>query len=318
MRRTLLSSCGYLVLMLAASNLSVSSAQAQSTQDQAVGPTTILSFEGGYLFNDSSSNVHFDPDNDKIGNHLGNLDSLTPGKDGGQFRFELGQVYESGWDYKVALGAILLDNDDTSGEYEYSCGLFCADTDIATAEQKQKLGIADLELGFRPDTSLGGLDVRFFGGIRAIRSSNEGQFEADKVGSYDDSLWAVGPRIGLDAVLPIEDQHQLSFVGSLSGSVLFGDRSTDESLTTIIGPLSRSFSESETVWNVDAMAGLQMPVGERASLTLGYKAQQFWNLVSGRSDVESFFGTYTDEGNKDVLVHGPFLKLTVEVPPVSR
>ena len=87
MRRGLLSSCGYLVLMLAASQ--VHAADVEST---SAGSVTLLTFEGGYLFNDSQRNFSFDSEDDK----LGNLDPLRPGGDGGQFRFEIGQVFDSG------------------------------------------------------------------------------------------------------------------------------------------------------------------------------------------------------------------------------
>ena len=317
MRKTLLSSCGYLGLMLVASNLSAVTARAADVEALgSLGPTTYLSFEGGYLFNSSPSNIHFDPDDDK----LGNLDSLKPGDDGAQFRFELGQVFDSGWDYKVALGAIMLSDDKTSADYDIDLPFPLPDLEgTSTGKQDLSLGIADFEMGFRPDVSADGLDVRLFGGVRVIHASNEGQWqtsdEVDKLGAYDDSTWAVGPRLGLDATMPIDDQHQLSLVGSLSGSVLFGKRSTDERLETFIGfPLTADSSESVTIWNVDAMAGLQMPVGERASLTFGYKAQQYWNLVAGRTDAQSFFGDYESDGEKDVLVHGPFLNLTVAIP----
>ena len=274
-----------------------------------------MSFEGGYLFDGSSSNVQFDPDDDK----LGNLDFLKPGDDGAQFRFELGQVYDLGWDYKLALGAIVLGNDKTSSDYDIDVPFFPDIVGSATGKQDLSIGIADLEMGFRPDMNAGGLDLRVFGGVRAIKTTNEGQWLAsdnygDKVGSYEDEVWAVGPRIGLDATMPIEDQHQIALVGSVSGAVLFGKRSTDEGLGTVIGSGGNSFSELETVWNLDAMAGLQVPIGERAAFTFGYKAQKFWNLVAGRSDVETFLGDYDSDGSKDVLVHGPFLNLTVEIP----
>ncbi|MBC8036712.1 MAG: hypothetical protein H7X89_05800 [Rhizobiales bacterium] len=280
-------------------------------QDASVGPTTYLSFEGGYLFSDGDHNVHFDPSTDK----LGNLDPLRPGGDGGQFRFELGQVFDSGWDYKVAVGAILLGNDKSSSDYDFAPG----PVGTSTAKEDLTIGIVDLELGFHPEADLGGLDLRVFGGVRAIHASNEATFQTsdnfdDKAGTYEDDVVAGGPRIGLDLTMPVSDQHQIALVGSLSGSVLFGERSSDEKLQNGIGTFENDFSESETVWNVDAMAGFQMAVGERAALTIGYKGQQFGDLAAARSDVEKT-GDYDRNGSKDVLVHGPFAKLTVAIPP---
>ena len=291
MRRGLLSSCGYLVLMLAASQ--VHAADVEST---SAGSVTLLTFEGGYLFNDSQRNFSFDSEDDK----LGNLDPLRPGGDGGQFRFEIGQVFDSGWDYKVALGAILLGDDETSASAPSASG-------NSEAESSLVIEIVDLELGYH--TAPGGVDLRLFGGARALHARNEQRFDyddGDKVGTYDDDVYAVGPRVGLGLTMPISDPHQIALVGSVSGSVLFGDRSSRES-----GDDDR-LSESETILNVDAMAGVQLVVAEHAALTLGYKGQHFGDLAAGRSDVEKS-GDYDSDGSKDVLVHGPFASLTLAI-----
>lgn len=291
MRRGLLSSCGYLVLMLAASQ-----AHAADVESTSAGSITLLTFEGGYLFNDSQRNLSFDPDDDK----LGNLDSLRPGDDGGQFRFEIGQVFDSGWDYKVALGAILLGDDKTSASAPDAPG-------SSEAESSLVIEMIDLELGYHTDP--GGVDLRLFGGVRALHARNEQRWDyndGEKVGTYDDDVYAAGPRVGLGLTMPVSDQHQLALVGSVSGSVLFGDRSSRES-----GSDDR-FSESETIWNVDAMAGVQIAVAEHAALTIGYKGQQFGDLTPGRSDVEKS-GDYDSDGSKDVLVHGPFASLTLAI-----
>jgi hypothetical protein len=117
--------------------------------------------------------------------------------------------------------------------------------------------------------------------------------------------------------MPISDQHQIGLVGSLSGSVLFGDRTThedsDNTFSSFLGD-NNHFSDSQTIWNVDAMVGVQMAVGERAALTIGYKGQQFGDLAAARSDVEKT-GHFENDGSTDVLVHGPFASLTVAIPP---
>ncbi len=313
MRRGLLSSCGYLVLMLAASNLHAADADLQGP---SLGPTTYITFEGGYLFDDSPTNADYDNDDAK----LGDLDSLRPGDDGGQFRFAIGQVFDSGWDYKVALSAILLSKDKSSADYDVDLPFPLPDAEgTAKAEQDLTIGIADVELGYRPDHDMGGMNLRVFGGVRGIYSSTERQFETDDkfgdiTGSYEDQLFAGGPRIGLDLMLPVSEPHQIAFVGSVSGSVLFGDRSVDEELETIAGSFPNDFSDSEIIWNVEAMAGVQVAVGERAALTIGYRGQQFGDLVAKRSDIDKG-GDYDQDGSGNVLLHGPFAGLTVEIPP---
>jgi len=290
MRRGLLSSCGYLVLMLAASQ-----AHAADVEPVSVGPTTFISIEGGYLFNDSDHNVNYDNDDDK----LGDLDSKRPGDDGGQFRFEFGQVFDSGWDYKLAVGAIILSNDKVSTEYDDGTivvpGIGLIDlSGEARSKQNLEIGIADAELGYHSDP--GGMDLRFFGGVRAIYSDNDSGFKTDntgggdKSGEYEDEVWAVGPRVGLDLTMPVSDEHRFALVGSVSGSVLFGEREEEEEANNIFGllgaDLENSSTESVTVWNVDAMAGVQLAISNNAALTIGYKGHQFGDLVQSRTDID--------------------------------
>jgi len=73
------------------------------------------------------------------------------------------------------------------------------------------------------------------------------------------------------------------------------------------------WSETETIWNVEGMAGVSFGIGENADLTLGYRAALFSGLMSDRSDVE-WGGDFSDDGRSDLLVHGPFARLIVEIP----
>jgi hypothetical protein len=167
---------------------------------------------------------------------------------------------------------------------------------------------------FRPELS-SQLDVRLFGGVRGLAASSNSSWEGDeKLGKFDDETWAIGPRVGVDLFMPIESERGIGLVGSLSGAALFGSRSTDYDYSDIgDNPptlISESFSESVTIWNVDAMAGLSVPLTEGSTVTLGYKAQSFQNLVAKRSDLDRN-GNYSDDGDGDVLIHGPFVKLTI-------
>jgi hypothetical protein len=60
------------------------------------------------------------------------------------------------------------------------------------------------------------------------------------------------------------------------------------------------------------MAGLSMAISEGANLTLGYRAAEFGGLVNERAKLGGL--TFTGKGQSDLLVHGPFARLTMELP----
>jgi hypothetical protein len=211
-----------------------------------------------------------------------------------------------------------------SGTFAVDVGPPVGTIDVpVSAKQDLKIGLADVDVGFRPEMS-SQLDVRLFGGVRGMVAANDASWNVsgivsdDKFGQFDDETWAIGPRVGVDLFMPIESERGIGLVGSLSGAALFGKRSTDYDYYALdfstpditVNTIKDSFSESATIWNVDAMAGVSVPLTEGATLTLGYKAQSFQNLVAKRSDVNSD-GSYSDDGDGDVLIHGPFVKLTV-------
>jgi hypothetical protein len=288
-----------------------------------LSPPSYVSVEGGVAFNASDDNLAFDPADDK----LGDLGALAPGDDGWQARVEYGRSLDPVWDYRIGAGLIVLGDDAASSDVEYDLPdvLGFPDSILATtsAAQDLNIGLVDLDVGFRPEIA-SGMDVRLFGGLRGLAASSDsewsdklGIFPGSVEGGFEDETWAVGPRIGVDLFVPLESERGIGLVGSLSGAALFGNRSTDYSSFSggIMGPsgpeISDSFSESVTIWNVDAMAGLSVPLtNDGASVTLGYRAQSFQNLVTERSNVRSD-GTYSDGGDGDVLIHGPFVKLTI-------
>lgn len=260
-------------------------------------PTAYISFEAGYDFNASSENVDFEDDDDK----LGDLNSLQPGDGGWQGRVALGQRLNEDWDYRVSLSAVVLGADDAQdGEAE--------------ASQSASLQTLDLEVGYHP-ADLGALEARLFAGIRGLHAQSETNWQADssKLGQFEDRVYALGPRIGMDLAVPL-DTHAIALVGSVSGSVLFGSVQSDESYSGgFFDDYDISSSDSQTIWNVEGMAGVSFGIGESADLTLGYRAAQFSGLMVDRSDVDKA-GDFSDSGQSDLLLHGPFARLTVEIP----
>lgn len=264
-------------------------------------PVAFISFEGGVVFDASPANMSFKDDDSK----LGDLDSLQPGDWGGQVRFELGQRLNTEWDYRVSIAAVLLGEDSSSNG-------------DAEANQKTSLQTLDVEIGYLPN-DIGALQTRIFGGLRGLHSASEADWSydgPDKIGEFDDEVYAIGPRIGVDLLLPL-NSTDISLVGSASGSVLFGSMESSynydgNGLDSIGSELTR-WSESETIWNVEAMAGVAFGVGDNAALTIGYRAAQFGGLMADRSDIDND-GPFSDDGRSDLLVHGPFARLTVEIP----
>ena len=260
-------------------------------------PTAYISFEGGIFFDASSSNIRFDKDDSK----LGDLGSLQPGDWGGQGRFELGQQLNNDWDYRVGISAVFL-SEDTSSHNE------------AEASQKTDLQTLDLEVGYRPE-DVGPVQSRLFAGLRGLHSSTEADWSYDgandKVGEFNDDVYAIGPRVGADLLIPL-NSSDVALVGSASGALLFGNVESSYDYRGRGSELTR-WSNSETIWNVDAMAGVSFGIGETANLTLGYRASRYWGLMSDRSDIQAD-GDFSKDGRSDLLVHGPFARLTVAVP----
>jgi hypothetical protein len=314
-------------------------------------PTTFISFEGGFMFDASPSNASFPEESEPCiiedisqedecfiawltdiedgqfdeDDKLGGLGSLNPGQAGAQGRFELGQRLNNNWDYKVGLGALYLSEDTSSREVSNPL------TDLidelpsfgeSEASQSTDIRILDFEVGYRPD-DFGALQTRLFAGVRGLHSVTEVNWnsgttfgrDGDKVGEFQDSTYAIGPRIGADLALPL-DSSDVALVGSMAGSVLFGKTETEYQTSGGLLPIGNTvndWNDSAVIWNVEGMAGVSFGIGENADLTLGYRAAQYSGLMMERSDINKV-GEFSDDGRSDLLVHGPFARLTVEIP----
>lgn len=310
MRKALLATTAILALFAHAKLAMAADADSVGYVDY---PTAFLSFEGGVVIDSSPANTEFAVDDEK----LGVLDSLQPGDWGGEVRVEMGQRLDSHWDYKVGLAAIFLNEDQTSGHVDFGLG-----PGHSEASQKTSLQIIDAEVGYRPD-DMGQIQARLFAGVRGLLAQTENDWSYndgasntgtdDKMGEFDDNVYAIGPRIGVDLVVPVESSG-ISLVGSASGSVLFGSVESDYAYRNDSGGSSfTSTSDSQTIWNVEGMAGVSFDVGEHADLILGYRAAEFGGLMVDRSDIDSS-GNFSDDGTSNLLVHGPFARLTVEIP----
>jgi hypothetical protein len=305
-RRRLLTSCSLAALAVSLSLVLGDDAQAADISAERfeaahAGAITTISVEGGILYNQSDSNLGFDPD-DK----LGDMDDLDPGGDGWHTRVDLTRTIDPMWDMSAGLGVLGFNLSEDS-----SLGV--------NAEQDLSVGLADVVVGYKAETE-SAVDLRLFAGFRGLYASNEAYWEEfgdEKDGTFEDTTWSIGPRAGVDLALPVDLSTGAKFVGSLSAAALFGTRQSDFDFVNNATPsenFSTNGSEFTTIWNFEAMAGLNTPLGNNAHLTTGYRVQSFHNLVADRSDVNDD-GSYVDDGDGDLIVHGPFVTLSVTLDP---
>lgn len=282
--------------------LLLTSLPAKSQADETAGsgyfdePSGFVSAEGGFVFNGSPSNASFMPDVDKVGT-LYPLDATAPGSRGIEGRLTAGRSLGADWDYRVSLAAIVMSPNTSHSGYALS--------------SKQDFGLEtlDAEAGYRPDNG-GGVDLRLFAGVRGLHSRDEITLHTritNHDGGFTDSAFALGPRAGIDVAVPIQETRYTA-VGSLSGSLLFGSIETTGRTIT----MQQTNTEGLTAWNVEGMAGVSVALADGADLTLGYRAAQFGGLVKDRGDIDKA-GSFTDKGHSNVLTHGPFARLTVEL-----
>lgn len=268
--------------------------------ERRVYPRSFISVEAGSVFDASQPNLSFSP-NDAW---LADLSPLRPGRRGGYFRYQFGQQIDNGGDIRTSLSHFDLSNDTTQGEQ-------------ANAKQNTRLNVVDAEIGYNLADG-GVLHSRLFGGGRILTSLTQSEWSIDdKVGThghFDDRVFAIGPRVGLDLTLPLKDSEIASamgqtttLVGSASGSLLFGHIDTQSTLNSSLS----DHIDRTRIWNVEGMAGAAFEINKTSKLTIGYRAAKFGGM-SEHSDVDKS-GDF-ENGKSDLLVHGPFARMTVDIP----
>ena len=288
-----------------------------------------LSVEGGYLFNHNSSNLTFDQGDDLVNQ----LSPLGPGRNGGTVGVRVGRTFGPSWD--VALG--------------YNAALFRTARSIvatslpntnggsfnnlnASASSKFWYQTGDLEIGYRP-VAWNAYSIRTFVGARVISAHNRISYDYNnvsdafiggtftKLGSFDHDidLLGIGPRAGIEASVPLQMAAPLTLDVAGAAAVMFSRSTHDYNFSfsqdfffgTNSGAGSTSTKTAHTVTNLEARAGLSYRVNS-SKLTVGYQVQQWYNLIPTINSADSF-GNF-QENRANLLVHGPFAKITVELP----
>ena len=251
-------------------------------------------------------------------------------KDGWAGRLHLGGRISDDWSVALGLryGKVNKESDDASYYSNFSAHggasefdqYYVASSDLDVSYKEDHL-VLDLEIG--RDIGIGdGGNVRVFGGLRFARFDGDGKIGANYFssafgdytnfsngGSYDidttHRFTGAGPRIGVDAAIPVAENVRVDI--GVAGAALFGRRKlkVKGSYSSFYG--SGEFQDSESknviVPNVEASVALTYLLGPNASISAGYRAEQFWNIMP---TIEGF-----SSGNDDRLIHGPFLRLTI-------
>jgi hypothetical protein len=105
-----------------------------------------------------------------------------------------------------------------------------------------------------------------------------------------------------------------------SGSAIFSHATHDFNFAfnnqtfpaAITGSGSSSVTSSRTIYDLEASAALSYHFGHAATVAAGYQVQQWYRLATSVNLANST-GGFVD-GTNNVLVHGPFAKITVELP----
>lgn len=301
-RTLLLGASSHLCLAL----LLCAPAQAQSL---TVPHALILSVEGGYVFNRSERNLGF-PESDAI---FGTLPGLKPGHNGQTFAVNLAWRFEGPWDAAFGFRHTFLGTSRSTGETAIYT------TDASNRLQYQEF---DLELGYRL-APWRGADIRLFGGPRIVHADSEINYGlqdklfSNKLGRFnqDTSLWAFGPRAGLEASVPLGDplgHGPITFNASGSGAVLFGFTRErfgfNQSRFLFSSEGASSRRENRVVYNLEGSVSLGYRLAGTIDIQIGYRASHYWNLGTGLTGDSS--GTFALT-RSNILTHGPFARLVL-------
>lgn len=269
-----------------------------------------VSLYGGYLFSDTDSNLSF-ADGDS---YFSDLRDLDPGGNGGLVGVAIGGPINPAWDWRASFNAQFLGDDETS-----------LSQDNQVAEDRFNFQYFDLELGYRPGV-IPESNLRLFAGFRALRAANDIHYgyedESDgKLGRFDHDIdmVGIGPRIGADASIPLGNSGaSISARGAASAIFTRVDHSFSfyEDALPFPDEGRLDLDDNRTVYNLEASLAVDYAVSDRMSLSVGYQAQQWWDLATTVSNAGSDTGSSDFPGkigSGDVLTHGPFARMTIKL-----
>jgi major outer membrane protein len=288
-----------------------------------------FSLEGGYAANASPSNLGFSPTDP----YLSYLSPLRPGGNGGFVGGTIGHTMGPEWDAALSYHATLLgkSNENITASPP-PAGFVTSNALTASASSGLWYQTFDAEVGYHPPAWLAE-NVRLFFGPRILTahsSINYGFNDSgtdfigvpgtfDKLGnfSHDIDLAGIGPRAGFEASVPLAfTTAPITFDISGAGSAIFTLVQDSYSYSSsAVTPTVTGGAESEhhpIVYGLEGKAGLSYHMNGSTTLEAGYQVEQWYNLATSVS-LATDTGTYQG-GHSSVLSHGPFGKITVELP----
>lgn len=170
---------------------------------------------------------------------------------------------------------------------------------LITVMSSLEYGTADVELGYlQPAPADRLLALRLFGGLRALYARDSAD-SSDKAGGHWQSQYnGAGPRLGADFERRIPDSHW-GVSGMVAGAAIFGTRDA-------VDKHGDQTVSRETVLNLGGALGADYHVSDEATVTVGMRAEQWWNLRPGDR-------TNNIAIARDALSWGPFVKFEVKM-----
>jgi opacity protein-like surface antigen len=250
------------------------------------------SLEGRYLMSDGDKTSDSDV-------FQSVTSSVRPAGDGGGGAVSLGYRFASPWDVQFAL------SDNQLGEAKSSSPLVALHGGVSEqmkATASTDYYLLDFDAGY--NLVLGGMDLRLSGGARYahFNETYHGVFSYlyGSHLSYDHyrrvkfSGW--GPLLGARARMPL-GESRFAIIAAGGASALFGNltnTSFEANLRTTTG-----------VYELEGALSLAYRIDVSWDAEIGYRAEQWWNVVDTRPDLNST-GNRT---NGNLLTNGPFVRV---------
>jgi outer membrane immunogenic protein len=258
------------------------------------------SYVGGTIGYVAPGNTAFTEVNDKFG-------VLGPKPQQGlMLSAEYGRLIDTRYDWRLTLRGV--------GVPEH---IVDATDNWGTSSGSTRLGYQTLdgEIGRRIQVS-DPLALRAFAGLRAIHTYE--RIEEAVQGSSNVSQaaavqsWGIGPRAGVEFSYRLGSQP-VFLTGGVDASVLFGRAEQTTAFVDLDTPMSGSLSSSapSTIYTLGGRVGVTWFASPQTSVTVGYQAEQIWNLRKAYSGLAVFGDLGMLDGRGDNLVHGPFARVAV-------
>ncbi|MGV7222476.1 MAG: Lpg1974 family pore-forming outer membrane protein [Nitrospinales bacterium] len=180
-----------------------------------------------------------------------------------------------------------------------------------------ELDVVDFEAGY--GLKLGQVDLRLMAGLRlAIAEYNIrivgidlGVNPSNETVNRNTDSWGFGPRIGVGGAMPLPASG-FHLVGSVSGSLLFGDIETTDSLLNL--EAVQGFDSGNMFGNLEGDIGVayerDLGNGSSMSLTMGYRAAGWLGIHDTHNTTSQTGASYGDD-DANRAFHGPFLRGTL-------